>query len=303
MKRILVIGDAILDKYWFGDSSRLSPEAPVPVVNIEKIDIRLGGAANVANNISSIGVPVAFVSAIGDDEAGSEIINLLEGKNITPFLYHSNNYKTIVKLRILARNQQVCRCDFETKVPETALVEIKKNIPCIISDYDIIIFSDYAKGFLKDIKELMRCANDLGKTIIVDPKSPDFSQYEGATIITPNKKELAQVIGPWFSENQLNEKVLNLIEKHNIKNLLLTRSEEGMSLFTQEDRFDFPVETKEVFDVSGAGDTVVAILAAMLSKNADLITSVKIANRAAGIVVGKIGTATLTQAEFSSIFN
>lgn len=301
MKNILVIGDSILDKYWFGDTSRISPEAPVPVVRIDKQDLRLGGAANVANNIASVGIPVSFLSMVGDDLDGQLLLNLLKEKNINANLIISNENITTVKLRVLARNQQICRCDFEKIINKSFHKVIYNKFIEELNKSEIIIFSDYNKGLLSNIEELIKLAKKQNKFVIVDPKNSDFSKYAHANIVTPNRNELKLAIGSWDNEDDLTRKVNILLDKYDIEYILLTRSEEGMTLFGKGIKADIPTEAKEVFDVSGAGDTVVAIVSAMISEGNDLLSAVKVANKAAGIVVAKIGTSTISQDEYSQI--
>ena len=261
----------MLDQYWFGDANRISPEAPVPVVRITRREERLGGAANVARNIAAMGAGVSLLTVLGDDESGKHLETLLHHSSIRPLLHFDPKLETTVKLRIVARQQQMLRADFESMPQE-----------------------DYGKGGLSHIKKMIQIAREAGKTVLIDPKGSDYDRYKGASIITPNRAELAEVTGHWKSEEDLTEKAQNLREHLGLQALLLTRSEEGMTLYTSEGKFSVPAEAREVYDVSGAGDTVIAVLATMISAGIPLRKCVEIANRAGGIVVGKLGTATVS---------
>jgi rfaE bifunctional protein kinase chain/domain len=299
-KRILVVGDVMLDRYWFGEVNRISPEAPVPVVRVERKEARLGGAANVARNVVSLGVDTALLGVIGQDDAGQEVEAILADSGIQSFLKVDPAISTIVKLRVIGRQQQLIRVDFEEAPNDEVLQDKLTQFQQIVDDCDVLILSDYAKGSLVNIAAMIQAARALNKIILVDPKGSDFSRYSGATILTPNKSELRQVIGQWRNEDELTQKAQQLRKDLSLQALLLTRSEEGMSLYTESDVLHFPTLAREVFDVSGAGDTVIACLAAMLAEGRDLPEAVALANRAGGIVVAKLGTATLTREELFS---
>ena len=294
---ILVVGDVMLDRYWFGEVNRISPEAPVPVVRIERREERLGGAANVARNASALGIHTSLLGVIGSDEAGDIVDRLLKESNITSHLNRDQQISTIIKLRVIGRQQQLLRIDFEEPPSELVLRDKLTQFNSILTKSNVVIFSDYAKGGLVNVGEMISAGLAQNKIMLVDPKGSDFSKYAGASILTPNKSELRQVIGDWESELDLTIKAQNLRRSLNIKALLLTRSEEGMSLYMEDKLHHVPTMAREVFDVSGAGDTVIATLGAMLALGKDLIEAVEIANRAAGIVVGKLGTATVTYTE------
>ncbi len=294
---ILVVGDVMLDRYWFGDVHRISPEAPVPVVKIDKRDERLGGAANVARNIQALGHAVGLLGVIGADEAGSEIEKLLAQAQISSYLAHDSAISTIVKLRVIGRQQQLLRIDFEEKPSAEVLANKLLTYQQVLAQTRLVVFSDYAKGSLQDVRAMLAEAKAAGKLVLVDPKGHDFSPYTGADLITPNRGELKQIVGDWRDEQELTEKAQNLRQQLALPALLLTRSEEGMSLYTADQVHHVPTLAREVFDVSGAGDTVIATLAAMLAEGRELIEAVHIANRAAGIVVGKLGTATVSHSE------
>jgi D-glycero-beta-D-manno-heptose-7-phosphate kinase len=295
--RILVAGDVMLDRYWFGDVSRISPEAPVPVVRIERREARLGGAANVARNAAALGAHAGLLGIIGADEAGAEVEQLLQGGGIHSYLKHDSAISTIIKLRVIGRQQQMVRIDFEEPPSDAVLRNKLVQFKTLLPEYDVIVLSDYNKGGLVDVAEMIAAARAAGKIVMVDPKGDDFSPYKGATVLTPNKSELKRIVGSWNSEEQLVSKAQNLRTELALDALLLTRSEEGMTLFTADGIFNVQASAREVFDVSGAGDTVIATMAAMLGAGAGWQEAVDTANRAGGIVVGKLGTATVTRDE------
>jgi rfaE bifunctional protein kinase chain/domain len=296
--RILVVGDVMLDRYWFGDVSRISPEAPVPVLKIERVEERPGGAANVARNIASLGAQATLLSVVGNDEAGACLERLLNHHaNLSALLHRDSSISTIIKLRAIARHQQLLRIDFETppshEVLHAALADYRSQLPLA----DVVILSDYGKGGLAHIAEMLRLARAAGKPVLVDPKGEDYQRYRGATLLTPNKSEFREVAGSWKTEAELNAKAEKLRAELQLDALLVTRSEDGMSLYRANEVLHEPTQTREVFDVSGAGDTVIATLAVMLASGADMHDAMRIANRAAGIVVGKLGTAVVSREE------
>lgn len=296
-KRILIAGDVMLDRYWFGEVNRISPEAPVPIVRVEKREDRLGGAANVARNVAALGTGAGLLGVIGSDEAGRSLEELLAKASITSYLNHDPSISTIIKLRVIGRQQQLVRVDFEEKPSAHVLQDKRTRFTSLLSDFDLVVLSDYAKGSLVNVSTMIEAARHQGKKVLVDPKGNDFSRYAGATMLTPNKSELRQVIGDWQSEQDLVTKAQNLREQLQLEALLLTRSEEGMSLFTADQVYTVPASAREVYDVSGAGDTVIASVAVMLAEGRSMQEAVEIANRAGGIVVGKLGTATVTREE------
>ena len=296
--KVLVVGDVMLDRYWFGDVERISPEAPVPVLKVARVEERPGGAANVARNIASLGAHCTLLSVVGDDEAGACLQGLLnKHDNLNTLLHRDKSISTIVKLRAIARQQQLLRIDFETapshEVLNAALADFRAQLP----KADVVILSDYGKGGLAHISDMIQSARTAGKPVLVDPKGDDYLRYSGATLLTPNRSEFREVAGTWKSENELAVKAEKLRTELQLEALLLTRSEEGMSLYRANEVLHEPTQTREVFDVSGAGDTVIATIAVMLASGADLPTAVRIANRAAGIVVGKLGTAVVSREE------
>lgn len=293
-KRILVVGDAMLDRYWFGDATRISPEAPVPVVRVVRSEDRLGGAANVALNVAALGARVGLLSVIGDDEAGRTIEKILQERQITPHLHRDDSLKTTVKLRIVARQQQMLRADFEDKPTTEVLAQHLNDFEALLEGCDAIILSDYGKGGLNHIARMIEMARARNIPILIDPKGSNYDRYTGATVITPNRSELMQVVGEWENEEDLTQRAHALRKRLNLTAVLLTRSEEGMTLFTDDGEFSVPAQALEVYDVSGAGDTVIAVMATVLSTGKSLQEAMRIANRAGGIVVGKLGTATVS---------
>ena len=291
--RILVVGDVMLDRYWFGSADRISPEAPVPVVRVDKTEYRLGGAGNVALNIAKQGVQVQLLSVRGDDQEGRELEVQLKRNHIESHLLIDKQLSTTIKTRVIAQHQQLVRIDFESTPTNEILNQTLKRYVDLVMGADAIVFSDYGKGGLQHIAQMIIEAKNADKCVLVDPKGIDFDKYDGASYITPNTAELRNVVGPWQSEEELTQKVNTLREDLDLKGLLLTRSEEGMSLFREGHSLNFPTSAQEIYDVSGAGDTVIGILAAMLASGCDIEQSVGLANRAAGIVVGKLGTATV----------
>lgn len=295
--RILIVGDVMLDRYWFGEVNRISPEAPVPIVRVEKREERLGGAANVARNTASLGATTALLGVTGDDEPARVIDTLLGEMGISSHLARDASISTIVKLRVIGRQQQLVRIDFEEAPTDTVLRDKLTQFNSLVGAHDVIVFSDYAKGSLVSVAEMIGVARQQGKRILVDPKGDDFSRYAGASILTPNKSEMVRIVGQWKNEDDLTARAQKLRAELGLEALLLTRSEEGMSLYRDGDVQHFPTMAREVFDVSGAGDTVIATLAVMLGAGASLVDAVAMANRAGGIVVGKLGTATVTREE------
>jgi len=293
--RVLVVGDAMLDRYWFGAVERISPEAPVPVVRVDpaKEQERLGGAANVAANVKALGVQTSLITAIGDDEHGHRLEKLLEKSGIESLFERRPGLTTIVKLRIIGRSQQLLRVDFEEEPGYEVLRGMLPFYEEALAQSDAVLFSDYGKGGLTHITRMIELARAAAKPVLVDPKGDDYSRYKGATVITPNRAELAEVVGRWSSEAQLAERAERLRAELGLEGLLVTRSEDGMSLFDAAGHARIPAEAREVFDVTGAGDTVIATLAAMLAAGLSLREAMPIANRAGGIVVGKFGTASV----------
>ena len=295
--KVLVVGDVMLDRYWFGDVERISPEAPVPVVKIRSSEERLGGAANVARNVTSVGGVAGLLAAVGDDEPGRAIAAMLLSSSIEPYLQVERDVATTVKLRIIGRHQQMLRADFEQAPREDVLLRHLDTFASALPEYRLIVLSDYGKGGLAHIRRLIDGARASAKPVLVDPKGDDYSSYAGAMLLTPNRAELREVVGRWIDEADLEARAQQLRRSLGLHALLLTRSEEGMTLFTDEGAWSVPAETREVFDVSGAGDTVIAILATMLASGATLRDAVSAANRAGGIAVSKFGVTAVTYDE------
>ena len=299
--RVLVVGDAMLDRYWMGAVERISPEAPVPIVRVDQEVERPGGAANVARNAAALGARVTLLSVVGADEPGARLESLLKRERVHARLHHDHGLKTTVKLRVIAgRNQQLLRVDFETPPSHEVLASKLRDFEQTLAQTDVVILSDYGKGGLKHIVRMIAMARRAGKMVLVDPKGADYGRYRGATLITPNRAEFREVAGPWSTERELAERAHQVRRRLDAGALLVTRGEEGMTLFQDGTRFHVPTQAREVADVSGAGDTVIATLAVALAAGAGMKDAVRLANRAAGIVVGKFGTAVVTPRELFS---
>ena len=299
-KKILVVGDMILDEYLFGEVNRISPEAPVPILNVLNTEIRLGGAANVAFNCKSLGCDVDIVSVVGHDKEGETLIRKLKERNINCFIEKSNQFKTIKKTRLIGNSQQILRIDEEKRPPEL----IKSSINIFIERVkvsDVIIFSDYDKGILNNLPKLIEQANKYKKICLVDPKGNDPSKFRGANVLTPNSNEIDKLIGYYNDENDFIIKIFEMMKINNIKNIVLTKGKKGITLFQHEKKHElnFQANPSEVFDVTGAGDTVISVLSALLSINYPLENACEIANKAGGIIVQKFGT---TSINFEEIF-
>ncbi len=303
--RVLVVGDVMLDRYWFGNVARISPEAPVPVVHVTRSEERPGGAANVARNAAALGAKVTLLSVVGRDEAGARLAALLKGEKVSTRLHRDAAVHTTVKLRVIGRQQQLLRVDFETAPGHEVLAAKLREYRSLVSRHDVVILSDYGKGGLAHIDAMIAAANKVGKTVLVDPKGDDFCRYRGATLLTPNRGEFTQVVGTARSEADFTARAQKLRRALKLQALLVTRSEEGMTLYRagtglragQSQRLHVPTQAREVYDVSGAGDTVIATLGVALGSGLPMDDAVRIANRAAGIVVGKFGTAVVTPQE------
>ena len=295
--RVLVVGDAMLDRYWYGAVDRISPEAPVPVVRVTRQEERMGGAANVAYNIVTLGACASLLSVVGDDEASHQLEALVAASGITPCFGRDPQLKTTVKLRVIGRQQQLLRLDFENTPKNEVLASQSTAFEKLLPQHDSVLFSDYGKGGLAHIGLMIDQARAAGKVVLIDPKGSDYSRYRNATAITPNRAELEQVTGLWSDEADLQTRVQNLRETLKLDAVLLTRSEEGMTLFDALGQLHVPALAREVFDVTGAGDTVIGTLAAMVAAGLNLREAVPVANRAGGIVVGKFGTASVSYQE------
>ena len=297
--RVLVVGDVMLDRYWYGDVSRISPEAPVPVVlvNEQKEELRLGGAANVAHNCASLGAQTHLLSVVGNDDSGRALSRLLTEKRVKADLHRDRSIRTTEKLRVIGRQQQLLRLDFERSPSREVLASKLTQYKTALPDCDVVILSDYGKGGMTHIRQMIQLARRAKKRVLVDPKGDDYSRYRGASVITPNRAELREVVGTWSDDKDLAQRAEALRRKLGLEALLVTRGDEGMTLFRPGRKVHIDTEAREVFDVTGAGDTVIATLAVMLAAGANMEAAVKTANRAAGIVVGKLGTAVATYEE------
>ena len=295
--KVLVVGDVMLDRYWYGAVDRISPEAPVPVVRITREENRLGGCANVAFNAVSVGAQASLLSVVGDDEASHLLQDLIAKSGITPYFGRDAQLKTTVKLRVIGRQQQLLRVDFENTPQNEVLSSQTQQFMQLLADHPVVLFSDYGKGGLAHVTDMIAAARKANKAVLIDPKGSDFSRYAGATCITPNRAEFQQVVGGWNSEEELSTKAHNLRNELQLDAVLLTRSEEGMTLFDAEGVAHIAAQAREVFDVTGAGDTVIATLAALVAAGMSLREAMPWANRAGGVVVGKFGTATVSYEE------
>ena len=297
--RVLVAGDVMLDRYWFGDVERISPEAPVPIVKVTRTEERPGGAANVARNVAALGARATLLSVIGADEPGATLERLLAADRVQTLFHRDPALPTTVKMRVIGRQQQLLRIDFETVPSHEVLATKLADFDRLLADTDLVILSDYGKGGLAHIATMIERARAAGKPVLVDPKGDDWDKYRGATVITPNRGEFRKVVGRWQGPAEMAAKALALRAGLGVTALLVTRSEEGMSLYTADGAEDIPAVAREVYDVSGAGDTVIATLGVLLGAGADLRSAVRIANEAAGVVVGKLGTAVATPDELA----
>ncbi|MFM6992636.1 MAG: D-glycero-beta-D-manno-heptose-7-phosphate kinase [Rhodoferax sp.] len=295
--RVLVVGDVMLDRYWYGAVDRISPEAPVPVVRVTREEERGGGAANVAGNIAALGAQAALLAVVGDDEASQHLEALLAKTGIRTHFGRDAELKTTVKLRVIGRQQQLLRLDFENTPKNRVLADQTARFSALLESQDAVIFSDYGKGSLAQVGDMIAKARAAGKPILIDPKGKDYTQYAHATVITPNRSEMQEVVGPWNSEEELRSKAHALRTQLQLDAVLVTRSEEGMTLFDEHGELHVSAQAREVFDVTGAGDTVIATMASLLGAGLTLRQALPWANRAGGIVVGKFGTATVSYQE------
>lgn len=295
--RVLVVGDVMLDRYWYGAVDRISPEAPVPIVRITREEERSGGAANVAYNVAILGAQASLLTVVGDDEASVKLEAILAKTGIRTHFGRDADLKTTVKLRIIGRQQQLLRLDFENTPKNELLASQTAAFENLLPSHDAILFSDYGKGGLAHVGDMIAHARAQGKPILIDPKGTDYSRYQNANVITPNRAELQQVVGEWTTEEDLTAKAQQLREQLHLDAVLLTRSEEGMTLFDAQGQLHVSAQAREVFDVTGAGDTVIATLATLVGSGLSLRQALPWANRAGGLVVGKFGTATVTYEE------
>ena len=294
---VLVVGDVMLDRYWYGAVDRISPEAPVPIVRITREEERNGGAANVAYNVVTLGAQSSLLTVVGDDEASHKLEALVAGTGIRTHFGRDAALKTTVKLRVIGRQQQLLRLDFENTPKTEVLASQTATFAQLLPEHDAVLFSDYGKGGLAHVSDMIARARAAGKPILIDPKGSDYSRYKNASVITPNRVELQQAIGTWLDESDLQTKCQNLREQLGLDAVLLTRSEEGMTLFDAQGQLHVSAQAREVFDVTGAGDTVIATMAAMVAAGMTMREALPLANRAGGLVVGKFGTATVSYEE------
>ena len=298
--RVLVAGDVMLDRYWFGDVHRISPEAPVPVVRVNRTEERPGGAANVARNITALEGGATLLAVVGQDEAGDSLEKLLAADHVKSSLHRDPGLSTTVKLRVIGQQQQLLRIDFERAPSHEVLFAKLGDYERLVDEADAIVLSDYGKGGLEHVQKMIATARARGKPVLVDPKGDDYSRYRGATLLTPNRSEFREVAGKWSDDADFAKRAQKLRIDLDLEALIVTRSEEGMSLFTSKESHHEATRAREVFDVSGAGDTVIGVLALMVAAGAGLHDAMRVANHAAGIVVGKLGTAVVHREELAA---
>ncbi len=299
--KVLVVGDLMLDRYWHGATERISPEAPVPVVHVHEEEGRAGGSGNVAINIAALGGKVSLLGLVGDDAAADTLAHQLQAAGVDARLFRESQYPTITKLRVISRHQQLIRLDFEDGFPAHDASAMLAQFASSLTDCDVVVLSDYGKGTLAQPQVWIDLARKAGVPVLIDPKGQDFSRYHGATLITPNWAEFQAVAGSCEDEAQLENAASRLIDDCALAHLLVTRGEQGMSLFNAKaEAHHLPTQAREVFDVTGAGDTVIATLALAMAANQSVEASTALANLAAGIVVGKLGTASVSATELEN---
>ncbi|WP_372614367.1 bifunctional D-glycero-beta-D-manno-heptose-7-phosphate kinase/D-glycero-beta-D-manno-heptose 1-phosphate adenylyltransferase HldE [Halomonas sp.] len=296
--RLLVVGDVMLDRYWHGGTSRISPEAPVPVVRVEQSEDRPGGAANVALNIASLGPQAVLAGLVGNDDNADRLASRLDTAGVGTHFERSPGIPTITKLRVMSRNQQLIRLDFEEGLGEVDTSGLLIRVEAALPDCDLMILSDYGKGTLNRVEDFIALARAAGKPVLVDPKGSDFRRYRGATLITPNLGEFEAVVGHCRDDGELATRGEALCVELDLEALLITRSEKGMTLIRADhEPLHLPARAREVFDVTGAGDTVIGVLGLALAAGHGFPEAMTLANLAAGLVVAKPGTATVSIAE------
>jgi len=298
--RVLVVGDVMLDRYWYGEVERISPEAPVPVVKVERTEERPGGAANVALNAAALGAKVALLSVVGTDDAGAALERLIAAKGISTSLHRDEQLATTVKLRVIGRKQQLLRADFETAPSHEVLAGKLAEFEAMLDHCDAVVLSDYGKGGLTHIARMIELALSRGRIVLVDPKGDDYSKYRGATVITPNRAELREVVGQWKDDDDFVRRAEGLRAELALTALLVTLGEGGMALFQEAGVVRESARARDVYDVTGAGDTVIGAMAVMLAAGATMHEAVRAANHAAGIAVGKFGTAVVHPEELAA---
>ena len=301
--RVLVVGDIMLDRYWYGKVERISPEAPVPVISIDKNDERPGGAANVARNVAALDAKCTLIAVGGDDPEAGTLQDLVEQAGVKSHIVRDSSAKTTVKLRVISRNQQLIRIDFEAPVTDEHCAQLLDQYLQLLPETDVVILSDYGKGGLEHIQKMVAAASGAQVPVVIDPKGSNYAPYKGATLITPNRKEFELVAGIFRTNEELVKKANKLIAELEISDLLITRGEEGMSLITKKGEvLHYPARAREVYDVTGAGDTVIAAVGAGYATGSPPEDVLHLANVAAGIVVGKLGAATANPDEIRQVF-
>ncbi|HGN9469794.1 bifunctional D-glycero-beta-D-manno-heptose-7-phosphate kinase/D-glycero-beta-D-manno-heptose 1-phosphate adenylyltransferase HldE [Providencia stuartii] len=298
---VLVVGDVMLDRYWHGPASRISPEAPVPVVKVNMVEERPGGAANVAMNIASLGANSRLVGLTGIDDAAKALTESLNAVKVRCDFVAIPTHPTITKLRVLSRNQQLIRLDFEEGFENIDVQPLLERIEQALPHIGALVLSDYAKGALSQVQKMIALANKAGVPVLIDPKGSDFERYRGATLLTPNMSEFEAIVGRCRDNQDVEEKGMNLLKSLDLTALLITRSEQGMSLIRRDEPpLHLPTEAQEVYDVTGAGDTVIGVLAASIASGRPLHEACALANAAAGVVVEKLGTSTVSPIELEN---
>lgn len=298
---VLVVGDVMLDRYWHGPANRISPEAPVPVVKVTMVEERPGGAANVAMNIASLGASSRLVGLTGIDDAAKALTENLNAVQVRCDFVAIPTHPTITKLRVLSRNQQLIRLDFEEGFDNVDVAPVLERIEQALPHIGALVLSDYAKGALTHVEKMIALANKAGVPVLIDPKGSNFERYRGATLLTPNMSEFEAIVGPCKTNQDVEEKGMALLNSLELKALLITRSEQGMSLIRRDEApLHLPTQAQEVFDVTGAGDTVIGVLAASIASGRPLHEACALANAAAGVVVGKLGTSTVSPIELEN---
>ncbi|MBQ0267801.1 bifunctional D-glycero-beta-D-manno-heptose-7-phosphate kinase/D-glycero-beta-D-manno-heptose 1-phosphate adenylyltransferase HldE [Providencia huaxiensis] len=298
---VLVVGDVMLDRYWHGPANRISPEAPVPVVKVTMVEERPGGAANVAMNIASLGANSRLVGLTGIDDAAKALTENLNAVQVRCDFVAIPTHPTITKLRVLSRNQQLIRLDFEEGFENVDVAPVLERIEQALPHIGALVLSDYAKGALTHVEKMIALANKANVPVLIDPKGNNFERYRGATLLTPNMSEFEAIVGPCKNNQDVEEKGIKLLHSLELKALLITRSEQGMSLIRRDEApLHLPTQAQEVFDVTGAGDTVIGVLAASIASGRPLHEACALANAAAGVVVGKLGTSTVSPIELEN---
>ncbi|AXH64201.1 MULTISPECIES: bifunctional D-glycero-beta-D-manno-heptose-7-phosphate kinase/D-glycero-beta-D-manno-heptose 1-phosphate adenylyltransferase HldE [Providencia] len=298
---VLVVGDVMLDRYWHGPANRISPEAPVPVVKVTMVEERPGGAANVAMNIASLGANSRLVGLTGIDDAAKALTENLNAVQVRCDFVAIPTHPTITKLRVLSRNQQLIRLDFEEGFENVDVAPVLERIEQALPHIGALVLSDYAKGALTHVEKMIALANKANVPVLIDPKGNNFERYRGATLLTPNMSEFEAIVGPCKNNQDVEEKGMKLLHSLELKALLITRSEQGMSLIRRDEApLHLPTQAQEVFDVTGAGDTVIGVLAASIASGRPLHEACALANAAAGVVVGKLGTSTVSPIELEN---